>query len=114
MGSWEDLVSFLTSLAEEDRARFSRYAAMDLPGEPDALAATLRAYAEENPAATASDLLAFEKHCRAALYEYRGDRGEAARVCRRASRSWKPRGIRAPPSGSESVSGASPERLFDD
>ena len=84
MGSWEDLVSFLTSLAEEDRACFSRYAAMDLPGEPDALAATLRAYAEENPAATASDLLAFEKHCRAALYEYRGDRGEAARVCRRA------------------------------
>ena len=155
MGSWEDLASFLAALPEEDRLRFSRYAAMDLSGEPDAVAATLQAYAAENPAATASgllattgaqaglardlgfahlvgavalelaetpqerqlahvclarshfqnrreeaDLLAFERHCRAAidlghagsfcyerlaaLYEYRGDREEATEVCRRA------------------------------
>ena len=154
MGEWEDLASFLASLRSEDRARFSRYAALDLTEEPDA-AVTLRAYAAENPLTTASgllattaamaglardlafaylaggaalefaetledrqlahaclaqahfqnrrneaDLLAFEKHCRsaidlghagtfcyerlAALYEYRGDREEAARVCRRA------------------------------
>ncbi|MDP8949225.1 MAG: hypothetical protein M3N00_03125 [Actinomycetota bacterium] len=55
MGGWEDLASFLAALPEEDRARFSRYAAVDLP---DAVAATLRAYAAENPAATASGLLA--------------------------------------------------------
>jgi tetratricopeptide (TPR) repeat protein len=155
VGGWETLASFLSALPEEDRARFSRYAALDLPDEPEALTATLRAYAAENPAATASgllattgaqagfsrdldlarslgaaalefaespqerqlahvclaqahfqnrreeeDLLAFEEHCRAAidlghagtfcyerlaaLYEYRGDREEAAEVCRRA------------------------------
>jgi hypothetical protein len=155
MGCWEDLASFLGALPEEERARFSRYAAVDLPEEPDAVTRTLRAYAAENPAATASgllattsaqagfsgdldlarslgaaalefaetleerqlahvclaqahfqsrreegSLLAFEEHCRAAidlghagtfcyerlaaLYEYRGDREEAARICRRA------------------------------
>jgi hypothetical protein len=155
MGSWEDLASFLAALPEEDRARFSRYAAVDLPEEPDAVARTLRAYAAENPGATTSgllattaaqaglshdlalaravgaaglefaetpeerqlahvclaqvhfqnrreegDLLAFEEHCRAAidlghagtfcyerlatLYEHRGDREEAERICRRA------------------------------
>ena len=156
MGSWETLVSFLAALPEEDRARFSRYAALDLPeGPPEALTATLMAYAAQNPAATApgllattgtraalsrdldlarslgaaaleladtseerelahvclaqthfqnrreeEHLLAFEEHCRAAidlghtgtfcyerlavLYEYRGDREEAAKVCRRA------------------------------
>jgi hypothetical protein len=155
VGSWEALASFLASLPQEDRARFSRYAALDLPAGPEALFATLRTYAAENPAATASGLLAitgaragasrdldlarslgaaalefaetpeerelahvclarthfqnrreevhllaFEEHCRAAidlghagtfcyerlaaLYEYRGDREEAARVCRRA------------------------------
>ncbi len=157
MGSWEALALFLAALPEEDRARFSRYAALDLPeGPPEALSATLMAYAAHNPAATASgllattgaraafsrdldlarslgaaalelaetpeecelahvclaqahfqnrreeeDLLAFEEHCRAAidlghagtfcyerlaaLYEYRGDREEAAEVCRRAA-----------------------------
>jgi hypothetical protein len=156
VGSWEALASFLAALPEEDRARFSRYAALDLPeGPPEALTATLMAYAAHNLAATASgllattgaraafsrdldlarslgaaalelaetpeerelahvclaqthfqnrreedDLLAFEEHCRAAidlghagtfcyerlaaLYEYRSDRKEAARVCRRA------------------------------
>lgn len=155
MGSWEDLAAFLATLPAEDRARFSRYAAIEVPEEPGAVSATLRTYAAENPAATASgllattgaragsardlgfaravgaaaldlaetpeerqlahvclaqihfqnrreeaDLLAFEEHCRAAidlghagtfcyerlaaLYEYRGDLEEAARVCRRA------------------------------
>jgi tetratricopeptide (TPR) repeat protein len=153
VGSWEALASFLAALPEEDRARFSRYAALDLPEDPAALTATLMAYAAQN--LTASDLLAtsgtraalsrdlelarslgaaalelaetpeerelahvclaqahfqnrreeeellaFEEHCRAAidlghagtfcyerlaaLYEYRGDREEAVRVCRRA------------------------------
>jgi tetratricopeptide (TPR) repeat protein len=58
VGSWEALGSFLAALPEEDRARFSRYAAIDLPEGPEALFATLRAYAAENPAATASGLLA--------------------------------------------------------
>jgi tetratricopeptide (TPR) repeat protein len=153
VGSWEALASFLTALPEEDRVRFSRYAAVELPEDPAAVAATLVAYAAQN--LTASDLLAttgtraalsrdldlarslgaaalelaetpeerelahvclaqahfqnrreeedlraFEEHCRAAidlghagtfcyerlaaLYEYRGDREEAAEVCRRA------------------------------
>jgi tetratricopeptide (TPR) repeat protein len=59
VGSWEALASFLASLPEENRARFSRYAALDLPeGPPEALSATLMAYAAHNPAATASGLLA--------------------------------------------------------
>ena len=149
----EALASFLAALPEEDRARFSRYAALDLPEDPAALTATLMAYAAQNltasdllattgPRAALSgdldlarslgaaalelaetpeerelahvclaqahfqnrreeeDLLAFEEHCcaaidlghagtfcyerLAALYEYRGDREEAAEVCRRA------------------------------
>ena len=56
MGSWEALASFLAALPEEDRARFSRYAALDLPEDPAALTATLVAYAAQN--LTASDLLA--------------------------------------------------------
>ena len=154
MGSWEALASLLTALPEEDRARFSRYAALDLPDDPAALTATLMAYAAQNLTASdllatsgtraalsrdldlarslgaaalelaetpeerelahvclaqahfqnrreEEDLLAFEEHCRAAidlghagtfcyerlaaLYEYRGDREEAAEVCRRAA-----------------------------
>jgi hypothetical protein len=153
VGSWEALASFLAALPEEDRARFSRYAALDLPEDPAALTATLMAYAAQNLTASdllattgtraafsrdldlarslgaaalelaetpeerelahvclaqahfqnrreQEDLLAFEEHCRAAidlghagtfcyerlaaLYEYRGDRKEAAEVCRRA------------------------------
>ena len=153
MGSWEALASFLAALPEEDRARFSRYAVLDLPEDPGALTAALRAHAAQNPTASdllattgiraalsrdldlarslgaaalelaetpqerelahvclaqahfqnrreEEDLLAFEEHCRAAidlghagtfcyerlaaLYEYRGDREEAAEVCRRA------------------------------
>jgi hypothetical protein len=153
VGSWEALASFLIALPEEDRARFSRYAALDLPEDPAALTAKLRAYAAQNLTASdllattgtraalsrdldlarslgaaalelaetpeerelahvclaqahfqnrreEEDLLAFEEHCRAAidlghagtfcyerlavLYEYRGNREEAAEVCRRA------------------------------
>ena len=155
MGSWEDVAALLASLPGEDRALFTRYAAVEVPEEPHAVSATLRTYAAQNPAATASgllattgaragsegdlgfaramgaaalelaetreerqlahvclaqihfqnrreeeDLLAFQEHCRAAidlghggtfcyerlaaLYEYRGDLEEAARVCRRA------------------------------
>jgi hypothetical protein len=155
VGSWEDLATFLAALSGEDRARFSRYAAVEVAEEPHAVSAALRTYAAENPAATASgllattgaragsardlgfaramgtaalrlaetseerqlahvclaqvhfqnrreeaDLLAFEEHCRAAidlghagtfcyerlaaLYEYRGNLEEAARICRRA------------------------------
>ena len=155
VGSWEDLATLLATLPGEDRALFSRYAAVEVPEEPPAVSATLRTYAAQNPAATASGLLAttgaragwggdlgfaramgaaalelaetpeerqlahvclaqihfqnrreeahllaFEEHCRAAielghggtfcyerlaaLYEYRGDPEEAARVCRRA------------------------------
>jgi hypothetical protein len=58
VGSWEDLATFLAALSEEDRARVSRYAAVEVPEEPDAVAQTLRTYAAENPAATASGLLA--------------------------------------------------------
>ena len=153
--SWGDLASFLVTLSDEDRARFSRYAGVDLPGEREDIVRMLHDYAAGNPATTASgllattgaqagmardlsfarlvgaaalefagtpddrllahvclaqvhfrnrrkeaDLLAFEEHCRAAidlghtgtfcyerlaaLYEYRGDRDEATRVCRRA------------------------------
>jgi hypothetical protein len=155
VGSWDDVAMLLASLPGEDRALFSRYAAVEVPEEPRAVSATLQTYAAQNPAATASgllattgaraasvgelgfaramgaaalelaetaeesqlahvclaqihfqnrreeaDLLAFEEHCRAAielghggtfcyerlaaLYEYRGDPGEAASVCRRA------------------------------
>jgi hypothetical protein len=155
VGSWEDLATFLAALPAEDLALFSRYAAVEVPEEPHAVSATLRTYAAQNPAATASgllattgaragsvrdlgfaramgaaalelaetpeerqlahvclaqihfqnrreeaDLLAFEEHCRAAiglghggtfcyerlaaLYEYRGDLEEAAKICRRA------------------------------
>jgi hypothetical protein len=58
VGSWDDLATFLAALPEEDRARFPRYAAVELPAELDAVAGTLRAYATENPEATASTLLA--------------------------------------------------------
>ncbi len=146
MGSWEALASFLAALPEGDRARFSRYAALDLPEDRAALTAAQNLTASDLLATTGTraalsrdldlarslgaaalelaetpeerelahvclaqahfqnrreeeDLLAFEEHCRAAidlghagtfcyerlaaLYEYRGDREEAAEVCRR-------------------------------
>jgi hypothetical protein len=58
LGDWEDVASFLATLPGEDRARFSRYAALDLTVGPDAAVRTLRTYAAENPATTASGLLA--------------------------------------------------------
>src|SRR5215216_2274601 len=58
VGSWEDLATLLATLPGEDRALFSRYAAVEVPEEPPAVSATLRTYAAQNPAATASGLLA--------------------------------------------------------
>ncbi|MBA2442843.1 MAG: hypothetical protein H0V53_10640 [Rubrobacter sp.] len=152
---WEDLAPVLAGLPAEQRERFSRYAGLDLPDEPEGVAAVLRGYAATNPADTPSGMLAttgaqagfardldfakelgtvalelaqtpeelqlahvslaqthfqnrrepedlegFVRHCRAAieaghagtfcyerlltLYEYRGEREEALRVCRRA------------------------------
>lgn len=58
MSGWEDLARFLADLTPEDLARFSRYSALDLQGGPEEMAATLEAYAMENPEATPSELLA--------------------------------------------------------
>ena len=158
MGSWEDLAAYLAALPERDRRLFARHAGLagpDVPGDPPAALAVLRAYAQNDPAATPSGLLAiagaqagaggepelarglgtealalaataeerqlghvclaqtlfrnrgdaedlagFEEHCRAAvdlghagtfcyerlavLYEFRGEREAAIRICRRA------------------------------
>ena len=157
LADWETLASFLAALADEDRARFSAHAALDLPegGNPEGILRTLRAYADEGRDASPSSLLAttgaqagaagdadlavtlgraaldladtpedlglahvclaqthfrkrrdaedlarFVEHCRAAiaaghagtfcyerlavLYEYRGEKGEAREVSRRA------------------------------
>ncbi|QIN79432.1 hypothetical protein GBA65_13950 [Rubrobacter marinus] len=156
MSDWEHLASFLAALTEEDRARFSAYAALDLPeGSTEEMFRALRSYAVIAPGTSPSSLLAttgaqagaagdgelaltlgrgalelartpgdlglahvclaqthfrgrrdpaelerFVEHCRAAiaaghagtfcyerlavLYEYRGEGGEAAEICRRA------------------------------
>ncbi len=153
--SWDELATFLASLPDEDRARFSYYAAIDLPADAEGISTVLSSYAAENPAATPSallattgtqagtsgdlvlartlgraalnlaeepgdlqlahvslaqthfqnrrdetDLIAFVQHCQAAieaghagsfgyerlavLYEHRGEKKEAAEICRRA------------------------------
>ena len=156
MSDWESLASFLAALTDEHRARFSAYAALDLPeGSTEDILRVLHAYAGTSPDLSPSSLLAatgaqagaagdgdlavilgraaldlaqtpedlglahvclaqthfrsrrdpeelarFVEHCRSAvaaghagtfcyerlavLYEYRGERGEAAGVCRRA------------------------------
>ncbi|MDP8953070.1 MAG: hypothetical protein M3N18_12710 [Actinomycetota bacterium] len=56
--SWEELATFLASLPEEDRARASSYAILDLPADAEGIAAVLSAYAAENPSATPAALLA--------------------------------------------------------
>lgn len=58
MAGWEDLAAFLASLTDEDRECVSRYAALDLPGGEEGIAAVLAAYATENPSTTPSELLA--------------------------------------------------------
>lgn len=154
MSDWETLARFLSALDQEDRARFSAHAALDLPYEdPEGILRMLRAYAgrDTSPSSLlattgarsggagdselaftlgraaldlaqtpeeiglahvclaqthfrrrsdAEELARFVEHCRAAiaagnagtfcyerlavLYEYRGDKGEAAEVTRRA------------------------------
>lgn len=58
MSSWRELAAFLASLSPEELARFSAHAALDLPRDEEETAAALEAYAEENPGATPSALLA--------------------------------------------------------
>lgn len=58
MNSWEDLARFLAGLPDEDRARFSRYAGLELSGDENTVVRALRSYASENPSATPSGLLA--------------------------------------------------------
>ena len=156
MSDWENLASFLAALGDEDRERFSTYAALDLPdGDTENILRTLRAYAHIDRGTSPSSLLAttgaqagaagemdlavtlgraaldlaqtpedlglahvclaqtyfrrrgdtenlarFVEHCKeaiaaghagtfcyerlAVLYEYRGEKGEAAEVCRLA------------------------------
>lgn len=55
---WNDLASFLADLGDEDRERYARHVGFALPGDAEGIVATLRAYAEENPNATPSLLLA--------------------------------------------------------
>ena len=56
--SWDELATFLASLSDEDRARFSSYAAIDLPVDAEGISTVLLSYAAENLAATPSVLLA--------------------------------------------------------
>lgn len=155
VNGWARLAAFLASLPNEDRARVSSYAALDLPEEEESIVAVLLVYAVENPTVTPpallattgagagaggdfdlartlgrvaldlaeepedrqlahvslaqthfrnrrdeADLASFIEHCRAAvraghagtfcyerlavLYEYRGEREEAADISRRA------------------------------
>lgn len=58
LSSWEDLARYLVGLSDEDRARISHYAALDLSGDEDMIFRTLVSYASENPSATPSGLLA--------------------------------------------------------
>jgi len=51
---WEGVAAFLAALPEEDRARFSRYAAVELPDDAPAIAAVLRARAEDSGASPAT------------------------------------------------------------
>jgi len=57
---WENLASFLASLDDKDRARFSAHAALDLSeGSAEGILRTLRAYdAEASGGASPSSLLA--------------------------------------------------------
>ena len=44
MSDWETLASFLAALPDEDRARFSAHAALDLQGSVEGILRTLRAH----------------------------------------------------------------------
>jgi hypothetical protein len=56
--NWDGLATFLVSLSNEGRARFSCYTAVNLPAGVEGISAVLSAYAAENPTATPSTLLA--------------------------------------------------------
>lgn len=79
-GGWTELAGFLASLPDEDRDRFSRYAALDLPADEEGVAGVLAAYARGNPSDTPAGLLATT----GAQAGYAGDSGFARRVGRAA------------------------------
>ena len=56
--SWDELATFLASLSEEDRARVSSHAILELPADAEGIAAVLSAYAAENPSVSPAALLA--------------------------------------------------------
>ncbi|HEX2728938.1 MAG TPA: hypothetical protein VHM16_04235 [Rubrobacteraceae bacterium] len=58
MAGWADLEVLISNLSPDDRALLSRYTALDLSAGPDAVAATLRAFAQRSPDSTPSVLLA--------------------------------------------------------
>lgn len=53
-----ELARLLAALPEEDRARFSRYAALELPEDPEAVSAAFESYAAENPGTNPVELVA--------------------------------------------------------
>jgi hypothetical protein len=55
---WPELAPYLAALSVEERASFSRYAALGLPDESEDVEAALLAYAAQNPEANPSGLLA--------------------------------------------------------
>ena len=59
MSDWETLAHFLAALDEEERARFSAHAALDLPDEgPEGILRMLRAHADASRDASPASLLA--------------------------------------------------------
>ncbi len=58
MGDWRGFAAFLAGMSEDERSRFSRYAALDLPENSEEMDAKLQAYAADNPDVTYSGLLA--------------------------------------------------------
>ena len=57
MPDWEPLASFLATLGDEARSRFSLHADLDLPENSESILLTLRAYATVNQGVTPSSLL---------------------------------------------------------
>lgn len=55
---WNELAALLSTLAQEDIVRFSRYTSLNVSGGPEDISRTLLAYAARNPEATPSTLLA--------------------------------------------------------
>lgn len=55
---WRELAGFLASLPDEERDRFSRYAALDLPTDEAAITGMLVGYSRTNPDDTPAGLVA--------------------------------------------------------